>query len=69
MSRLWIAGLLLVSPFGAAPLQAQWTIAMRPMQNPLAVGQCTAIEIVVKVPAACRRCVPTESSWTGRTSS
>ena len=51
MSRLWIAGLLLVSPFGAAPLQAQWTIAMRPMQNPLAVGQCTAIEIVVKDPS------------------
>lgn len=27
---------------------AQWTVAMRAMNNPLAVGQCTAIEVVPK---------------------
>lgn len=31
-----------------AEAEAQWTIAMRAMQDPLPVGQCTAIEIVVQ---------------------
>jgi len=32
----------------AAPLaQAQWTVTMRAMQNPIPVGQCTGIEVTV----------------------
>jgi outer membrane protein OmpA-like peptidoglycan-associated protein len=31
---------------GDAHAQAQWTVEMRAMQNPLPVGQCTAIEVV-----------------------
>lgn len=48
MSRLLIGAFLIVGPFGSATLHAQWTIAMRVMRNPLPVGQCTYVEIVVK---------------------
>lgn len=32
-------------------VQAQWTVHMRAMQNPLPVGQCTAIEVVALEPS------------------
>jgi outer membrane protein OmpA-like peptidoglycan-associated protein len=41
-------GVALVLPAGA--LKAQWSVSMRAMQNPLAVGQCTAIEVVAMAP-------------------
>ena len=34
----------------AGTLGAQWSVSMRAMQNPLPVGQCTAIEVVVSGP-------------------
>ena len=41
-------GVWLILAASPADAPAQWTIAMRAMQNPLPVGQCTAIELVVK---------------------
>jgi outer membrane protein OmpA-like peptidoglycan-associated protein len=40
----------LVGTILATTAHAQWNISMRAMQNPLPVGQCTAIEVVVKDP-------------------
>src|SRR3954469_19869024 len=36
---------ILLPAYGQAQ---QWTVAMRAMQNPLTLGQCTAIEVVVR---------------------
>ncbi len=43
-------GLFLGTILRATTVHAQWNISMRAMQNPLPVGQCTAIEVVVKDP-------------------
>jgi outer membrane protein OmpA-like peptidoglycan-associated protein len=42
-------GLVSTALWIAAPLQldAQWTVTMRAMQNPVAVGQCAGIEVTV----------------------
>ncbi len=40
-----VIGALWIAPPPHA--EAQWTVSMRAMQNPLPVGQCTAIEVVV----------------------
>ncbi len=45
-----VLGLALGVPVGT--LDGQWSVSMRAMQNPLAVGQCTPIEIVTTVPGA-----------------
>jgi outer membrane protein OmpA-like peptidoglycan-associated protein len=42
----FISVVLLGAP--TAEASAQWTVSMRAMQNPLPLGQCTAIEVVVK---------------------
>jgi outer membrane protein OmpA-like peptidoglycan-associated protein len=44
---LAILGLVL-APAAQGQAQGPWTVAMRAMQNPLPVGQCTAIEVVVR---------------------
>ena len=49
-SSMMVLGPLLGTLLQATTVHAQWTISMRAMQNPLAVGQCTAIEVVVKDP-------------------
>jgi outer membrane protein OmpA-like peptidoglycan-associated protein len=36
-----------LSAAASSPAHAQWTVSMRAMQNPLPVGQCAAIEVVV----------------------
>jgi outer membrane protein OmpA-like peptidoglycan-associated protein len=40
-----VIGVLWIAP--PSQVAAQWTVSMRAMQNPLPVGQCTAIEIVI----------------------
>ena len=46
--HLTLLGLVFALSASALPrTHAQWTVSMRAMQNPLPVGQCTAIEIVV----------------------
>jgi outer membrane protein OmpA-like peptidoglycan-associated protein len=50
MSSLKVAGSWCVPAAGllVGDAGAQWTITMRAMRNPLPLGQCTAVEIVVK---------------------
>jgi outer membrane protein OmpA-like peptidoglycan-associated protein len=38
---------LIVAPSAHGQAQAAWTVTMRAMQNPLALGQCTPIEVTV----------------------
>ena len=47
---MMVLGPLLGTLLQATTVHAQWNISMRAMQNPLPVGQCTAIEVVVKDP-------------------
>jgi hypothetical protein len=43
-----LSGICLATVLLADVQAQQWTVSMRAMQNPLLLGQCTAIEVVVK---------------------